>query len=161
MVTIIDHPLACHWLARLRDVECPRWEFRELIRKVSGLLFLEASRGLELTPVSIKTPLASTDAQRLKDPPVLAPILRAGLGMADGILDWAPEALVRHVGLYRDHQTLEPVTYYEPTSAGVSGSCVFVLDPMLATGGSAVAALSLVKSWGIVGCKLLCIIGAP
>lgn len=161
MLIELDHPLVLHWLADLRDVETASPHFRALLRRLSVALFVEASRDLPLEPRRVRTPLVEIAGRRLGCPPALVPILRAGLGMVDGILDLVPEASVCHVGLYRDHATLEPVSYYEPAVTSLEGRCAFVLDPMLATGGSAVATLNLVKSWGAAQVKLLGVLGAP
>lgn len=161
MVTILSHPLVEHWLAELRSVETRPARFRELVRHLSAALFLEASRDLPLVESAVRTPMAECPARRLATGPVLAPILRAGIGMVDGILDLVPEASVYHLGFYRCHDTLEAVCYYRPTASGAAGRRAFVLDPMLATGGSAVAALDEVSTWGIERPRLLCLIGAP
>jgi uracil phosphoribosyltransferase len=161
MLAQIDHPLVDHWLSELRDVETGPPRFRLLIRALSAALFLEAARDLPLAGRPVRTPLAEIEGRRLATAPVLVPILRAGLGMVDGILDWVPDARVCHVGLYRDHETLEAVPYYTPRVTAVEDRCAFVLDPMLATGGSAVTTLDLVKGWGVERVKLLSILGAP
>lgn len=161
MLNVLDHPLIYHWLAELRSVETGPARFRELVRHLSAALFLEASRDLPLQESTVRTPLVETPAKRLVSGPVLAPILRAGIGMADGILDLVPEASVYHLGFYRRHDTLEAVCYYRPTVSAAAGRRAFVLDPMLATGGSAVAALDEVRTWGVERPRLLCLLGAP
>jgi uracil phosphoribosyltransferase len=161
MLAQIDHPLVEYWVTELRDVETGAARFRQLVRSLSGALFLEATRDLPLAGRRVRTPLAEVDGRRLATAPVLVPILRAGLGMVDGILDWVPDARICHVGLYRDHETLEAVSYYTPSVIGAEGRTAFVLDPMLATGGSAVATISIVKQWGVERIKLLSILGAP
>jgi uracil phosphoribosyltransferase len=161
MLAQIDHPLVDHWLSELRDVETAPPRFRLLVRALSAALFIEAARDLPLTGRRVRTPLAEIAGSRLGSAPVLVPILRAGLGMVDGVLDLVPDARVCHIGIYRDHETLEAVPYYTPVVNDVLGRCAFVLDPMLATGGSAVATLFLVKQWGVERIKLLSIIGAP
>ena len=160
-MTVLDHPLVHHWLAELRQVSTPPPRFRELLRRITGALFLEATTSLPLTDCRVRTPLCETAALSLSGVPVLVPILRAGLAMVDGVHAFLPECPVHHVGLYREHDTLEAVSYYTPRPPEVPGSVVYVLDPMLATGGSAVAALSLVKAWSPATIRLLCIIGAP
>lgn len=161
MLAQIDHPLVEYWLTELRDVETGAARFRQLVRSLSGALFLEATRDLPLARRPVRTPLAEVEGRRLATAPVLVPVLRAGLGMVDGLLDGVPEARVCHVGLYRDHQTLEAVSYYTPSVSGAEGRTAFVLDPMLATGGSAVATIRIVEQWGVERIKLLSIIGAP
>jgi uracil phosphoribosyltransferase len=161
MLAQIDHPLVDHWLTELRDVETGAARFRGLIRNLSAALFLEATQDLPLGGRRVRTPLAEFHGWQLASAPLLVPILRAGLGMVDGILEWVPEARVCHVGLYRDHETLEAISYYTPTVSGAEGCCAFVLDPMLATGGSAVATIGIVKQWGVERIKLLGILGAP
>jgi uracil phosphoribosyltransferase len=161
MLTTLDHPLGLHWLAALRDVETEPAEFRRLLRSLSLALFYEAARELPTAACRVRTPLAEHATRRLEAAPILAPVLRAGLGMVDGILALVPDALVCHVGLYRDHATLLPVPYYTPSLKDARGRQTFVLDPMLATGGSAIAAIELVRSWGGPPPRLLSVIGAP
>jgi uracil phosphoribosyltransferase len=161
MVTILSHPLVEHWLAELRSVETGPARFRELVRRLSAALFIEAARDLPLVETRIRTPLTEAPARRLRSEPVLAPILRAGIGMAEGVLDLVPEATVHHLGFYRQHDTLEAICYYRPTVSTAAGRPAFILDPMLATGGSAVSALEEVCRWGVVEPRLLCLIGAP
>lgn len=161
MVMILSHPLVEHWLSELRSVDTGPARFRELVRQLSAALFLEAARDLPLLETTTRTPLMEMPARRLASGPVLAPILRAGIGMADGVLDLVPEASVYHLGFYRRHDTLEAVCYYRPTVSAAAGRRAFVLDPMLATGGSAVAALEEVYTWGVERPKLLCLLGAP
>jgi uracil phosphoribosyltransferase len=161
MLAQIDHPLVEYWVTELRDVETGAARFRQLVRSLSGALFLESTRDLPLEGRRVRTPLAEVEGRHLATAPVLVPILRAGLGMVDGLLDWVPDARVCHVGLYRDHQTLEAVSYYTPSVSGAEGRTAFVLDPMLATGGSAVATIRIVEQWGVERIKLLSILGAP
>jgi uracil phosphoribosyltransferase len=161
MHTVLDHPLVRHWLAELRDVGTPPARFRRLLSRLSAALFLEATRDLPLIPCPVRTPLAEMEGAALASAPILVPVLRAGLGMADGIIRLVPEARVCHFGVYRDHLTLEAVPYYTPRVTGAEGRWAFVLEPMLATGGSAVATLDVVKAWGVTRVKLLCVIGAP
>jgi uracil phosphoribosyltransferase len=161
MLTQLDHPLVQVWLSELRDVGTGPARFRELLGALGAALFLEASRELELAPRQVRTPLAEVAGQGLEREPLLVPILRAGLGMVEGIWPLVPGARVAHVGIYRDHATLAAVPYYRPAVQDVVGHPAFVLDPMLATGGSAVAALDLVKEWGAPRPQLLAVIGAP
>lgn len=156
-----DHPLILDRLARLRDKETPPPVFRGLVHDLSTLLFMEASRDLRMQPVTIQTPLTSHTGQRIADTIGLFPILRAGLGMAEAILDLVPEAQVWHLGLYRDHDTLQPVTYYQKLTGTPSVTQAFVLDPMLATGGSAIASIHLLKKWGVERIIYIGLIGAP
>ncbi len=161
MLTELAHPLVAHWLAELRDVGTPPPRFRDILGSLSCALFLEATRDLPLASRPVRTPLAELEGAQLESPPLLVPILRAGLGMAEPIHALLPEATVLHVGVYRDHETLQPVRYYTPQVGDASGREAFVLDPMLATGGSAVAAISIVKSWDVARVTLLGVIGAP
>ncbi len=160
MIVELDQPLARHWLAELRAEATPRSRFRELLRSLSVLLFLEAARDLPTAPVRVRTPLAELETECLAAPPVLVPILRAGLGMVEPLLALVPEAQVCHLGMYRDHVTLQPVPYYSPEIRPVAGRTVFLLDPMLGTGGSAEAALSEVKGWGAADLRLLSVIAS-
>lgn len=161
MLTLIRHPLVEHWIAELREETTSPPRFRQLVRSLATALFLEATRDLPLAPARVRTPLAEVEGRRLAAAPVLVPILRAGLGMTDGILELVPEARVCHVGIYRDHDTLEAVRYYSPEVTGVERRCAFLLDPMLATGGSAVTAARLARDWGVNEVRLLAILGAP
>ena len=160
-VKISRHPLLLHRLGPLRDQATPPPVFRRLVRELTQFLFLEAAADLRLEPYTVTTPLAECPAQRLYDRVGLIPILRAGLGMAEAILDLLPDAQVWHLGLYRDHQTLRPVTYYNKLSAQPGLDVCYVVDPMLATGGSAVAAVTLLKEWGVPRVVFLGIIAAP
>lgn len=158
-LTVVDHPLIQHKLARLRDRETGFTEFRRLAGQIATLMTLEATRDLPTGEVSVMTPLETMAGRSLACRPVLVPILRAGLGMVDGILQLIPEARVGHIGLYRDHATLEPVSYYfklPPDPAEV-----LLLDPMLATGGSAAAAVAGLKAAGAGRIRLLCLVAAP
>ena len=160
-VHLSRHPLLLHRLGPLREVATPPAVFRRLVRELAQLLFWEAAGDLRLEPATVTTPLAPCPAERVVDRVGLVPILRAGLGMAEAILDLVPDAQVWHLGLYRDHQTLRPVTYYNklPRQAGVD--VCYVVDPMLATGGSAIAAIAILKAWGVPRVKFLGIIAAP
>ncbi|MBX9928784.1 MAG: uracil phosphoribosyltransferase [Gemmatimonadaceae bacterium] len=159
---VVAHPLIRHKLSFLRDAQTPTKLFKELVDELAMLLAFEATRDLALTTVRIATPLEPTDAERLAEPdPVLVPILRAGLGMVDGIRALMPSARVGHVGLYRDHDTLEPVAYYFKVPPDVAARTVFVLDPMLATGGSAADAITQLKRAGAQQLRFLCLVAAP
>ncbi len=161
-VTVVDHPLIQHKLSFLRDETTSVTGFRALCMEISMLMAFEAMRDLPLEAAAVKTPVAMAQCRRLAGKKLaLVAILRAGLIMADGILTLVPSARVGHVGLYRDERTLEPVQYFLKLPGDVAERDVFVLDPMLATGGSAVAALDLLKAKGAKSLRLLCILGAP
>jgi uracil phosphoribosyltransferase len=161
MLHLSQHPLLLHRLGILRDQATPSPQFRRMVREIAQLLFWEASRDLCLETCSVRTPLADCPAQRLSQRIGLAPILRAGLGMADAIVELVPDAQVWHLGLYRDHKTLKPITYYNKLSAHADLDICYVVDPMLATGGSATAALAILKQWNIPQIRYLSIIAAP
>ena len=160
-VVQIDHPLVKHHLTRLRDKDTPPSEFRNLVRRLSTLLAYEATQDLALKSVPVRTPLAKTTCQVLRPRIGIVPILRAGLGMVDPVLDLIPNAEVWHLGFYRDEHTLQPVEYYKKLPHGKAVDVALILDPMLATGGSAVAALEAVRAWGARSAKLLSMIAAP
>ena len=157
----IRHPLVQHHLGRLRDQATPPSEFRRLVHRLSILLAYEATKDLALKAVPVATPLAQTMAQTLRQRVGLVPILRAGLGMVDPILNLIPDAEVWHLGVYRDERTLQPVEYYKKLPKDDAVDVALILDPMLATGGSAVAALDAVHGWGVQDVKLLSMIAAP
>ena len=156
-----SHPLVQHKLALLRDVHTEPKKFRELIREIAILLAYEATRDLALEPRPVQTPLAQTEGRHLAEKIGLVPILRAGLGMVEGIWDLMPTAEVWHIGLYRDHRTLQPVEYYNKLPVNPTVQVCLVLDPMLATGGSAVATVDVLKRWGAHRIKFVGIIAAP
>ena len=160
-VHVSRHPLVLHLLVRLRDRATEPPVFRVLVRELTRLLFYEAAHDLRLHAVSVRTPLADCAAHQLADRVGLYPILRAGLGMAEAVLDALPEAQVWHLGLYRDHDTVRPVTYYAKLPARPAVDVALVLDPMLATGGSAVEAVRLLKGRGVARIKYLGLIAAP
>jgi len=155
------HPLTIHKLTRLRDKNTNAKKFRELVKEISALLVYEATLDLELTPRSVETPLALTDGKELKQPIGLVPILRSGLGMVEGIWELVPSAEVWHIGLYRDEDTLKPVHYYNNLPQEPDISLCLVLDPMLATGGSAVATVDILKERGVKKIKFVGILAAP
>jgi len=161
LVHVTRHPLVLHKLTLLRNQTTEPREFRELVREISRLLFYEATQDLEVQPWTVPTPLADCPGHRIAQTIGLMPILRAGLGMGEAILDMLPLAQVWHLGLYRDHETLQPVTYYNKLPPGQASDFSFVLDPMLATGGSAVAATTILKQWGAKRIKFLGLIAAP
>ena len=156
-----SHPLVAHKLARLRDKSTEPKKFRELIREISALLAYEATADLEVASKPVETPLGEAPGVELKQPIGLVPILRAGLGMVEGIWGLMPSAEVWHIGLYRDEQTLQPVQYYNKLPLEPTVSVCLVLDPMLATGGSAVATVDILKEWGVQRIKFLGILAAP
>ena len=160
-VTIINHPLAQNFLAEIRDAQASRALIRHHLRALAVLLFAEATRDLPVEPVRVKTPLAETDGVFVSAAVGLVPILRAGLGLVDGILELLPDAKVYHLGIFRDEKTLEPVEYYSKLNRHTPVDIAFVLDPMLATGGSASAAVTRLKSWGVKQIKFLGIFAAP
>ena len=156
-----EHPLVKHKTTLLRDANTEPKQFRELVREVSMLLGYEATRDLAVEPVDVTTPLTTTTGQNLAERIGLVPILRAGLGMVDGIWELMPGAQVWHIGLYRDHKTLQPVQYYNKLPVVPTVQVCLVLDPMLATGGSAVATVGILKDWGARRIKFVGIIAAP
>lgn len=155
------HPLVAHKLTRLRNIETKSKKFRELIREISALLAYEATKDLAIAPRKVTTPLAHAMGAELKQPIGLIPILRSGLGMVEGIWGLMPTAEVWHIGLYRDERTLQPVEYYNKLPLEPTVSVCLVLDPMLATGGSAVATVDILKEWGVSRVKFVGIIAAP
>jgi uracil phosphoribosyltransferase len=155
------HPLVLDRLTRLRDSSTRPPEFRALVRELTRLVFHDAVADLRLEPVTVQTPLAPCAGHRIAERVGLLPVLRAGLGMAEAVLELVPSACVWHLGLYRDHDTLRPVTYYNKLPADLDIDLSLVLDPMLATGGSAVAAIDLLKRGGARRIKFLGLIGAP
>lgn len=159
-VVEVAHPLLAHHLARLRDRQTPPAEFRQLVRRLAVLLAYEATSDLALRDVFLETPLAATRGQVLAERVGLVPILRAGLGMVDPILDLVPTAEVWHLGLYRDEQTARPVEYYSKLPAGRPVDVALVLDPMLATGGSVSLALAALQRWGVGRAKVLALIAS-
>ncbi|MCL1802337.1 MAG: uracil phosphoribosyltransferase [Eubacteriaceae bacterium] len=162
MLMLFDHPLIQHKLGVLRDEGTSHKLFRELVCEISTLMGYEATRDMELVDIQIKTPMEEASAKKLADSDaVLVPILRAGLGMVDGLLSILPNARVGHIGLYRDHATCEPIAYYCNIPDNIADAACFVLDPMLATGGSAIAAIEQLKSRGAKKIKYLCLIAAP
>jgi len=159
---VLDHPLLQHKLAILRDKGTCVKEFREVVAEMSTLMCYEATRALALEEVEIETPLQRTWVRRIAGKKLaIVPILRAGLGMVDGILNLIPAAKVGHLGLYRDPETLEPVEYYCKMPRDIAEREVILLDPMLATGGSASAAVRVLKGYGCKQIKLMCILAAP
>ncbi|MBN9519898.1 uracil phosphoribosyltransferase [bacterium] len=160
-VHVSAHPLVRHKVARLRTTDTRPPEFRELVAAISRVLFLDATADLPVRPVVVRTPLTETAGEEIAVRVGLVPVLRAGLGMADAMLQALPEASVWHLGLYRDHATLKPVTYYNKLPAKPDMDVALVLDPMLATGGSAIAAIDILKAVGTERIKFVGLIAAP
>lgn len=159
---IFDHPLIQHKISLLRSKNTGSKEFRELVSEVSMLMCYEATRDLPLKEIEIETPIALAKTKVIAGRKLaFVPILRAGIGMLDGVLSMVPAAKVGHIGLYRDPQTLEPVKYYCKLPSDINEREVIVLDPMLATGGSAAAAIKMLKDSGATNLKFMCIIAAP
>ncbi len=159
--TVLDHPLIEHKLAILRNRETDNKLFRETLNELSYLVVYEITRDLALRPIRIQTPLAPCDAQQLAEQVLLVPILRAGLGMVEGILHLIPNAKVGHLGVYRDEETLRPVEYYCKLPPGAETMRVFLLDPRLATGGSLAYAITRLKEKGIQTITVVSVIAAP
>jgi uracil phosphoribosyltransferase len=155
------HPLVAHKLSRLRDRNTDPKKFRELVREIAALLAYEATADLLTIPRQFETPMTSMTGAELKEKIGLVPILRAGLGMVEGIWGLMPTAEVWHIGLYRDEKTLKPVQYYNKLPVEPTVSVCLILDPMLATGGSAVATAEVLKHWGVSKIKFVGLIGAP
>lgn len=161
-LTIIQHPLVQHKLTILRDRDTPTKIFKELVDEIAMLMAYEATIDLSLAPVGVQTPLEPMEGSQISGKKLtLVPILRAGLGMVEGILRLVPGARVGHIGLYRDHDTLQPVDYYFKIPGDVTERDFFILDPMLATGGSAVAAVESLKRAGATRIRFLCLVAAP
>jgi uracil phosphoribosyltransferase len=158
---ISQHPLVKHKLTLLRDAHTEHKKFRELIRELAMLLGYEATEDLRLTECPVDTPLATAPGHTLQEEVGLVPILRAGLGMVDGIHEMIPGAQVWHLGIYRDEKTLRPVSYYNKLPVEPTVQVCLVLDPMLATGGSAAAAVEVLKDWGVTRIKFVGLIAAP
>ncbi|MBN2549952.1 MAG: uracil phosphoribosyltransferase [Anaerolineales bacterium] len=156
-----SHPLIAHKLTRLRDKGTDPKKFRELVREISALLAYEATADLLLQPRQVETPLAIFNGSELMEKIGLVPILRAGLGMVEGVWNLMPSAEVWHIGLFRDERTLKPVQYYNKLPIEPTVTVCLVLDPMLATGGSAVATIDILKRWGVSKIKFVGLIGAP
>ncbi len=161
-VTILDHPLIQHKVSMLRDKSTTTKDFRELVTEIAMLMGYEATRDLPVEKVEIETPITKASVNMLAGKKVgIVPILRAGIGMVDGILKLMPFAKVGHIGLFRNEETLEPVEYYAKFPQDVEEREIIILDPMLATGGSASAAITMIKKRNVKSIKLMCIIAAP
>ena len=158
----LNHPLIEHKLAILRDKKTGTKEFRELISEIASVLCYEAMKDVKLKKVKIKTPIEEMEIGKLEeDNYAFVPILRAGMGMLDGVIQVVPNAKIGHIGMYRDEETYQPVNYFFKVPKGIEKREVFLLDPMLATGGSAIDAIDLLKEKGVKKIKFLCIISAP
>ena len=161
-VYVFDHPLVHHKLSVLRDKNTPVKEFRELVNEIAGLMCYEATRNLPTEEVLVETPIATAKCRRLAGKKMaIVPILRAGLGMVDSMVDLIPSAKIGHIGLYRDPETHQPVEYYCKLPEDIGNRVTFVVDPMLATGGSAVAAINFLKKHGCKNIIMMNIIGCP
>lgn len=160
-VRIVDHPVVQHHMAKLRDVSTPAAEFRQLVHRVATLLAGAATEDLKLSDIRVTTPLTETSGKTLCERIGLVPILRAGLGLVDPLLDVLPAAEVWHLGLFRDEETAQPVEYYRKLPPTDPVDVAIVVDPMLATGGSATLALNVLQQWGVRRTKLVALIAAP
>ncbi len=162
MFQVFDHPLIQHKLSIIRNKDTGVKEFREIVGEIAMLMCYDATRGLSTEATMVETPVSTAECRTLSGKKLaIVPILRAGLGMVDGMLNLVPSAKVGHIGLYRDPVTLMPVEYYCKLPSDISERDVFVVDPMLATGGSAVAAIGFLKQRGVKSIRLMCIIAAP
>ena len=162
MATVLNHPLITHKLAIMRNKNTGHKDFRENLNEIASLMAYEICRDLPLKDVHIETPMGPCDTKELKQEIILVPILRAGMGLVEGILHLIPTAKVGFIGLYRDEKTLEPVEYFAKfPEKDLASGITLVLDPMLATGGSAVAAVDMIKKRGAKNIKMVCLVGAP
>jgi uracil phosphoribosyltransferase len=161
-VTVVDHPLIQHKLTIMRDKDTSIASFRRLLREIAHLMCYEVTRDLELEMIEIETPMTKMDAPSIKGKKlVFASILRAGNGLLDGMLDLVPAARVAHIGIYRDHETLQPVEYYYKAPSELENRLIIVVDPMLATGNSSIAAIDKLKERGANNIRFLCLLAAP
>jgi uracil phosphoribosyltransferase len=161
MLNVIKHPLITHKLTQLRKKDTLTRDFRYNVSEIAALMAYEITRDLPMKKIIIETPVSDCETTELAAGVVLIPVLRAGLGMVEGIVNLLPDAKVGHIGMYRDHETLKPITYFSKFPESLSDSIVMVLDPMLATGGSASAAIKVIKENGAKTIKLVSIVGAP
>lgn len=161
MLYVLNHPLITHKLSIMRDKNTSTKDFRQNLDEIAGLMAYEVTRDLPIKRVEVETPICACQTHQISRDVVLVPILRAGLGMVNGILNLIPTAKVGHVGLYRDEQTLKPHEYFGKYPKNLADAVVMVVDPMLATGGSADAAIQMVKSRGAKQIKLVCLVGVP
>ncbi len=161
-VVVMDHPLLQHKIGILRRKETSTKDFRELVNEIAELIYYEASRDLPLADKEIETPLCKTTVKEIAGKKLcIVPILRAGIGLCDGILRMNPSAKVGHIGMYRNEETLEPIEYFYKLPSDAADRDIFVVDPMLATGGSAIAAIKMLHNHGIQRIRFLCLIAAP
>ena len=161
MLKVLDHPLITHKLAIMRDKDTSTKDFRQNLDEIAGLMAYEISRDFPTKKIEVETPMGPCTTKALSKDIVLVPILRAGLGMVSGILDLVPTAKVAHIGLYRDEETLEPHEYFAKYHKNMEDAVVMIVDPMLATGGSANAAITMVKKQGARNIRLVCLVGVP
>lgn len=161
MLTVFDHPLIKHKLTIMRKKETGTKDFRQNLDEIGGLMVYEVTRDLPLNEITIETPLCQTTGYEMAKDVVIVPILRAGLGVVNGIQNLIPTARIAHIGMYRDEETLEPHPYFEKYPSNMDEAAVIIVDPMLATGGSSVAAIDMVKKQGATSIKLVCLVGAP
>lgn len=160
-VNVMDHPLIAYKITRLRDKNTTVKEFRELVNEIALLMGYEATRDLELKDKEVETPITKTIGKEISKEIAVVPILRAGLGMVDALMSLIPSAKIGHIGLYRDHDTAQPVEYYCKLPPDIDKRIVIVVDPMLATGGSSAAAIDFIKKRGATDIRLMCVIAAP
>ncbi len=158
---VYDHPLVQHKLSHLRDRKTKHADFRRLLNELAGLMAYEVCRALPTREISIETPVARANGRVLATPVTIVPILRAGLGMTDGLLGLFPEARVGHIGIYRDEATATPITYYAKFPDGIADGPAILVDPMLATGGSAAHAVDILQARGVRDIQLVCLVAAP
>lgn len=161
MLTVFDHPLIKHKLTIMRKKETGTKDFRQNLDEIGGLMVYEVTRDLPLNEIPIETPLCQTIGYEMAKDVVIVPILRAGLGVVNGIQNLIPTARIAHIGMYRDEETLEPHPYFEKYPSNMDEAAVIIVDPMLATGGSSIAAIDMVKKQGATSIKLVCLVGAP
>ena len=161
MPSLLDHPVIQTKLTELRDISCDHRRFRSLMNQIAALMVYEVTRGWATEAHDVRTPLEKTSGRALARKVTLVPILRAGLGMSDGVLAVLPEARLGHLGVYRDEKTLKPVAYFQKLPPDIAQSEVLLLDPMLATGGSASSAIALLKKAGVSSIRFVCIVAAP
>ncbi|MBX3377813.1 MAG: uracil phosphoribosyltransferase [Phycisphaeraceae bacterium] len=160
-VVIFDHPLIQHKLTYLRDASTSHRPFRALLYQIAGLMVYEATRSVPVVEVDVQTPMERTKGRRLAGKVTVVPVLRAGLGMAEGVLEMMPEARVGHLGIFRDEQTLKPIAYLKRLPKDLNAGPVLLVDPMLATGGSAAAAITMLHEAGATDLRMICLVAAP
>lgn len=160
-LTVIHHPLIQRDITFLRDKQTPNYQFRQTLSRIAGMMAFQVTKDFAVVEFSVETPLEKTKGYKLKENIIIVPVLRAGLGMVEGFLDILPEAQVGHVGLYRNEETLEPVDYYSKFPKNLAKSLVVLIDPMLATGGSATTAVTFLKNKGAKNIRIVCLVAAP